>query len=80
MPNLRYLEVYSIIFFLFCRITGCGLASLKLCVCNAASPWSQSLSPDSQCQVQAKKEEQYKFYILKLRRLVVISNLSVFHN
>ena len=32
-------------------ITGCGSASLKLCVCSAASPWSQSPSLDSQCKV-----------------------------
>ena len=31
-----------------CGITGCGSASLKLCISNAASPWSQSLSLDSQ--------------------------------
>ena len=34
---------------LFFWITGLWSASLKLCVCNAASPWSQSPSPDSQC-------------------------------
>ena len=75
MPGLSRLGDFPWFFFSFDGITGCGSASLKLCVCNAASPWSQSLSPDSQCQVQAKKEEQYKFYILKLRRLVVILNL-----
>ena len=35
--------------FAFGDITWCGSASLKLCVCNAASPWSQSTSPDSHC-------------------------------
>ena len=36
-------------FFAFGGITGCGSASLKLCVCDAAYPWSQSPSPNSQC-------------------------------
>ena len=36
-------------FLSFCGITGCGSASLKQCVSNAASPWSQSPSLDSQC-------------------------------
>ena len=36
-------------FFSFGEITGCGSASLKLCVCSATSPWSQGISPDSQC-------------------------------
>ena len=40
---------YSMIFSSFCGITGCGSASLKLCICNVASPWSQSPFPDSQC-------------------------------
>ena len=39
---------FTIPFCLFCGITDCGSASLKLCVCNAASPWRQSSSPDSQ--------------------------------
>ena len=38
------------IFFSFCGITACGSASLKRCVCKAASPLSQSPSPDSQCE------------------------------
>ena len=37
------------IFFSFGEINCCGSASLKLRICNAASPWSQSPSPDSQC-------------------------------
>ena len=45
---------YSIIFLIFCWITGCGSASLKLCVSNAASPWSPCPFPDSQCGVQWK--------------------------
>ena len=52
MPGLGVLWAYSNIFVSFCGITGCGSASLKLCVCNVASPWSQSPSPDSQCGVQ----------------------------
>ena len=36
------------IFFSLREITGRGSASLKLCVSNAASPWSQCPSPDSQ--------------------------------
>ena len=39
------------IFFAFGGITCCGSASLKLCVCNAAYPWSQCPSPHSQCTV-----------------------------
>ena len=38
-------------FFAFGGITGCGSASLKLCFCDAAHPWSQSPSQDSQCIV-----------------------------
>ena len=34
-------------FFAFVWNTGCSSASLKLCVCDAASSWSQSPSPDS---------------------------------
>ena len=37
--------------FLFFGMTGRGSASLKLCVCKAASPWSQLPSPASQCTV-----------------------------
>ena len=37
------------IFLCFGGITSCGSASLKLCVCKAASPWSQSSFPDSEC-------------------------------
>ena len=48
-------------FFLFCGITGCGSASLKLCVCDAASPWSQSPSPDSQCQQCVIPANKYNF-------------------
>ena len=47
----QLLGKYFIILFGFCGITGCGSASLKLCFCNAASPWSQSPSPNSQWQV-----------------------------
>ena len=36
-------------FIVFGGITSCGSASLKLCICKAASPWSQSSFPDSQC-------------------------------
>ena len=32
---------------------GCGSASLKLCICSAASPWSQSPSQDSQCMLHS---------------------------
>ena len=39
------------IFLCFCEITSFGSASLKLCVCIAASPWSHSSFPDSQCDV-----------------------------
>ena len=39
-------------FFVFGGITGCGSASLKLCICKAASPWSQSSFPDSQWPVR----------------------------
>ena len=39
---------YSMIYFAFVGITCCGSASLKLCVCDAAYPWSQSPSPHSQ--------------------------------
>ena len=49
MLGLSCLGDISLFFFSFNGITGCGSASLKLCVCNAASPWSQSTSPDSQC-------------------------------
>ena len=45
---LQLLGGYSITFVSFCGITGCGSASLKLCVCNAASHWSQNPSTDSQ--------------------------------
>ena len=31
---------------IFGGITACGSASLKLCVCNAAFPWSQSPYPE----------------------------------
>ena len=34
--------------FAFGGITGCGSASLKLCACDTAYPWSQCHSPDSQ--------------------------------
>ena len=40
---------YSTFFFAFGGITRCGSASLKLCVCDAALPWSQRPLPDSQC-------------------------------
>ena len=39
-------------FFAFDWITGCRSASLKRCVCNTAFPFSQSLSPDSRCQIE----------------------------
>ena len=37
-PWSQLLGGYSIIFFWFWGITGCGSASLKLCICMAASP------------------------------------------
>ena len=40
---------YSMIFFAFDGITWCGSASLKLFAYDAAYPWSQIPSPDSQC-------------------------------
>ena len=43
------------IFFVFGGITGCGSPSLKLCVCDAAYPWSQSPSAHSQCSVKTAK-------------------------
>ena len=48
MPGFSYLENIPWLFFWFCVISGCGSASLKLCVRNAASSWSQSSSQDSQ--------------------------------
>ena len=33
-------------------ITGCGSASLKLCLKKAASPWSQRAFENSQCKVE----------------------------
>ena len=39
-------EFLLLTFVSFCGITCCDSASLKLCVCNAASPSSQSSSPD----------------------------------
>ena len=39
------------IFLFLGMITSCGSASLKLCVFKAASSWSQSSFPDSQCTV-----------------------------
>ena len=44
----QLLEEYSLKFFAFAEITGCGSASLKLCICYAASTWSQNPSPDLQ--------------------------------
>ena len=38
-------------FFAFAGITGCGSVSLKLCASDAASSWSKTYSPDSQCIV-----------------------------
>ena len=37
----------------FFGMTGCGSASLKLCACKAASPWSQQPSPASQWAVHS---------------------------
>ena len=48
------MEIFHVFLFLFGGNTGCGPASLKLCACDAASPWSQSTSPDSQCLGEAK--------------------------
>ena len=48
MPGLSCFENYSWFFFAFGGITCCGSASLKLRVCDAAYPWSQSPSPNSQ--------------------------------
>ena len=45
---------FAMFFVAFSGITGCGSASLKLCVCFAASPWSQSPSLDSQWLVYCK--------------------------
>ena len=39
-------------FFTSCGITVCDSACLKLCACDAAYPWSQSPSPNSQCPVK----------------------------
>ena len=41
----KYLIVF---FYLNCVESLCGSAPVKLCVCDAASPWSQRPSPDSQ--------------------------------
>ena len=43
---------HLMIFFSLRGITGCGSASLKLCVSNASNPWSQSPSPESLCILQ----------------------------
>ena len=70
------LEIFNVCF--FSRIVGCGSASLKLCVCDAASPWSQSPSPDSQCggefmkiavtwMAVLKKKRKEIFLLIKLR-------------
>ena len=41
-------------FFAFGRITCCGSASLKMCVCDAAYPWSQIPPPHPQCIRETK--------------------------
>ena len=41
-----YISLFSTILIF---ITGCGSASLKLCIRKAASPWSQRPSEHSQC-------------------------------
>ena len=51
MSGLSCFGNISLLFYAFGGIAGCGSASLKLCACDAAYPWSQSPSPDSQCSV-----------------------------
>ena len=53
MPGLSCFGDIPWFFFSFSGITGCGSASLKLCTCNAASPWSQSPCSNSQCPGKA---------------------------
>ena len=48
MPGLSCFGNIPWFFLAFGGITCCGSASLKLCVCDAAYPWSQSPSPHSQ--------------------------------
>ena len=55
-------------------ITGCGSASLKLCICNAASPWRQRPSEDSQCCQQVyigETKRLLKFWLAEHRGYVV---------
>ena len=59
MLGLSYLVDIHSFSSLFWVITGCGSASLKLCVCNAASPWSQSPSPDSQCTIDKIQNQKH---------------------
>ena len=49
MPGVGCLRDIPWFFFGSCGLIGCGSASLKLFICNAASSWSQSPSPDAQC-------------------------------
>ena len=52
MSGLGCFGNISGLFLAFGGLTGCGSASLKLCACDAAYPWSQSSSTDSQCFLQ----------------------------
>ena len=49
MPGVSSLGDIPWFFFSFGGITGCGSASLKMCICGAASSWSQGTSQDKQC-------------------------------
>ena len=53
MPGLSCIGNIPWLFLCIYGITGCGSASQKLCAYNAASSWSQSPSPDSQCIEQS---------------------------
>ena len=44
MPGLSFFGNYPLFFFAFGEINGRGSVSLKLRVCDAAYPWSQSPS------------------------------------
>ena len=64
MPSLSCLKMFFPSSFGW--ITGCGSVSLKLCVCVAASPWSQSTYPYSQC-IQYNKIQNIKFLFFSPR-------------
>ena len=67
MPGLNCFRNVSRLFFAFGLIAGCCSASLKLRACDAAYPWSQSPSTDSQCRVCHQRS--YPVQIIKMTNL-----------